>query len=404
MSLLSRAPQADFSAADALALADAVLAIARVDNLRTLARTACAQLRTLLPCDGATFVLREGDEVHYAEEDAVGRLWKGRRFPASACISGWAIHNARSAVVEDIYTDRRIPLSAYRPTFVKSLVMTPVGTAEPVAALGAYWSRSHAGTAREQLLVEGIAEAVHGVLRRCRRDAQRSPETAGAAGEQLLAVVAHDLRNPLTAILNTTTALQGGVDAGLAAELTGRIRRSAERASRLVEQLQAYSRLASGGLSLALGTARLDRLCQGVVDEIRRVHPDCQIHVSAAPVSGLWDAERLGAAMLNLVKNAVVHGDERAPVEVHAAARGEEAMVQVRNQGAPIPAALQAKIFEPFTHAARRGDSLGLGLYIAQQIAEAHGGRIDLRSGEDEGTTFTLRVPLHASMLEPSTD
>src|SRR5262245_32947296 len=101
------------------------------DAMRGAARAVCRS-------DGITFVLRQGDMCHYVEEDAIGPLWKGQKFPLSACISGWAMLNAKTAVIEDVFADPRIPYDAYLPTFVKSLIMTPVGE-KHVAAMGAYW-------------------------------------------------------------------------------------------------------------------------------------------------------------------------------------------------------------------------------------------------------------------------
>ena len=103
-----------------------------IETVRATARLVCG-------ADGVAFVLREGDLCHYVEEDAIGPLWKGQRFPLSACISGWSMTHAETVVIEDVFADPRIPYDAYRPTFVKSLIMTPVGLNSPVAALGAYW-------------------------------------------------------------------------------------------------------------------------------------------------------------------------------------------------------------------------------------------------------------------------
>lgn len=100
-------------------------------------------LRRLIGADGITFVLRDGDKCHYADEDAISPLWKGQSFPTETCISGWAMLNGRIAIVEDIYSDDRIPHAAYRPTFVKSLAMVPVRLDDPVAAIGDYWARRH---------------------------------------------------------------------------------------------------------------------------------------------------------------------------------------------------------------------------------------------------------------------
>jgi two-component system CheB/CheR fusion protein len=87
---------------------------------------------------GATFVLRDGDNCFYADEDAIAPLWKGQRFPIETCISGWAMLHEETALVPDIETDPRIPLAAYRPTFVRSVVMAPAGS-PAAAAIGAYW-------------------------------------------------------------------------------------------------------------------------------------------------------------------------------------------------------------------------------------------------------------------------
>jgi GAF domain-containing protein len=96
--------------------------------------------RNLLEADGGTFVLREGDLCYYAEEDAIAPLWKGRRFPMSACISGWAMRERKPVRIKDIYADSRIPYDAYKPTFVRSLAMVPLEQDDPIAATGAYWS------------------------------------------------------------------------------------------------------------------------------------------------------------------------------------------------------------------------------------------------------------------------
>jgi GAF domain-containing protein len=100
------------------------LSLAR--DLEAVMRVVRRAARVLVAADGATFVVREGDTCYYAEEDAISPLWKGRRFPIMTCVSGWAMLNRRAAVIEDIYADPRIPLDAYRPTFVKSLVMVPI--------------------------------------------------------------------------------------------------------------------------------------------------------------------------------------------------------------------------------------------------------------------------------------
>jgi GAF domain-containing protein len=122
--------------------------------------------RRLLGADGATFVLRDVDMCFYADEDAMSPLWKGQRFPIERCISGWAMLNDASAVVPDITVDERIPQEAYRPTFVRSLVMVPVGAEKPIAAIGTYWARTRRPTADEVATLEELAALVGAALER----------------------------------------------------------------------------------------------------------------------------------------------------------------------------------------------------------------------------------------------
>lgn len=122
--------------------------------------------RRLVGSDGIALVLREGHDCHYVEEDAVSPLWKGARFPMSACISGWAMSNARTAVVADILKDPRIPQELYRRTFVRSLVMAPIGGRAPVGALGAYWAQAYSPSRDEVETVEALADAAAAAIRR----------------------------------------------------------------------------------------------------------------------------------------------------------------------------------------------------------------------------------------------
>ena len=133
--------------------------IAVAETLDSLTEVVRSTARAVCSADGATFVLREGDKCHYVEEDAIAPLWKGRRFAMNACISGWCMLNARTAAIADIFADPRIPHDAYRPTFVKSLIMTPVGE-KNVAAMGAYWKEKRSFSDMEVLTVKTFSAIV----------------------------------------------------------------------------------------------------------------------------------------------------------------------------------------------------------------------------------------------------
>lgn len=133
------------------------LAAARgVDDIVEIVRRAARQIAD---ADGATFVLRDNGRCYYVDEDAIEPLWSGLRFPMEACISGWAMLHEQQVVIPDIYADERIPHEAYRPTFVQSLAMTPIRTADPVGAIGVYWGRTHRATPTELRLLQALADS-----------------------------------------------------------------------------------------------------------------------------------------------------------------------------------------------------------------------------------------------------
>lgn len=126
-----------------------------VETVQDIVRHAA---RRLTDADGATFVLCDNEQCHYIDEDAIGPLWKGQKFPMTACVSGWAMLNRQPAVIEDIFADPRVPHAAYEPTFVKSLVMVPIRTIEPIGAIGTYWATKRKPTDEEVRLLQALAD------------------------------------------------------------------------------------------------------------------------------------------------------------------------------------------------------------------------------------------------------
>jgi L-methionine (R)-S-oxide reductase len=141
----------------------------RLETARGLAAVVAvlrASARAVVGADGIAVVLRDGEFVHYAAEDAIEPLWMGRRFPITACISGWAMLHAETVVIPDIECDPRVPLAAYRTTSMRSLVMVPIGFPEPVAALGAYWCASVIADAATVARIEALARQAARALAR----------------------------------------------------------------------------------------------------------------------------------------------------------------------------------------------------------------------------------------------
>ena len=139
--------------------------LSAAQDLETVLRIVRTAARRIARSDGATFVLRDGDHCFYADEDAVAPLWKGQRFPMTECLSGWAMLHGRPAVVADIEKDARVPLASYRPTFVRSMLMVPIGV-PAVGAIGAYWCETGAPSPEALEGVLGLARLTDDALTR----------------------------------------------------------------------------------------------------------------------------------------------------------------------------------------------------------------------------------------------
>lgn len=137
----------------------AIQELAMATTLDDVVRVVRVAARELTGADGATFVLRDGDQCYYVDENAIEPLWRGQRFPLEDCVSGWAMINRATAVIPDIYVDSRIPHEAYRPTFVKSLVMVPIRSMDPIGAIGNYWADEHEATSAEVQLLQALADS-----------------------------------------------------------------------------------------------------------------------------------------------------------------------------------------------------------------------------------------------------
>jgi diguanylate cyclase (GGDEF)-like protein len=141
-------------------LLKAVQELSLVRDLEGVQQIVRTVARELTGCDGASFVLNEGGtHCYYADEDAIEPLWKGLRFPQEICVSGWVMRHGQPAVIPDIYADPRVPYEAYRPTFVKSMVMVPIRAMAPIGAIGNYWAKAHSPTDTEVRLLQALADA-----------------------------------------------------------------------------------------------------------------------------------------------------------------------------------------------------------------------------------------------------
>lgn len=214
--------------------------------------------------------------------------------------------------------------------------------------------------------------------------------------EQLLGIVGHDLRNPLASVLLGVSLLQRQTDDGAFLRTLARMERSARRMQGIIGGLLDVTRVRSGlGLALDRRPVDLARVIEGVVEELASTHPGRLELRLGGDLSGEWDPARLDQLISNLVTNALQHGEANGPVLVEAGESADGVLFAVHNGGTTIPAEQLSTIFEPFqrgTNAGRVDGSVGLGLFIADEIARAHGGRIEAASAAGR-TTFRMFLP-----------
>jgi PAS domain S-box-containing protein len=245
--------------------------------------------------------------------------------------------------------------------------------------------------------VDGLGCVVVNITRQKQVEAEL--RRAGELRERLIGVVGHDLRNPLNAISISAGLLRRQeeleADAQRAVE---RIQTSAARMARMLNDILDYARSnTEGGLPVHRERVNLHELCRSALEELQVAYAHQRLELDARGDSwGWWDPDRLTQVVGNLVSNAVQHGRADTPVRVEVRDEGNDVLLAVHNEGQPIAPELRSALFQPFRHGATgkaSSRSVGLGLYIVQQVAHAHGGEAQVSSNEQGHTVFTVRLP-----------
>lgn len=219
--------------------------------------------------------------------------------------------------------------------------------------------------------------------------------------DRFIGILGHDLRNPLASILFAATALRQRPDVSQAhAKTLGRIITSAERMSRMISDLLDLTRSRlGGGIIIEPKPADLRAICQQAIDELEGIRPSSPILLDVpGNAEGVWDRDRVAQVLSNLLSNALEYSAPQTPVRVAVREHGANLLIEVNNQGPTIPPEVMATIFDPFRQGSQSGRAgtrrgLGLGLFIARQIIQAHGGSLTVASTPDQGTTFSVRLP-----------
>lgn len=382
------------------------LSLAR--NLPTVMSIVRRAARELTGADGATFVIREGDHCYYAEENAIGPLWKGKRFPITACISGWAMLNRQATVVEDIYADSRIPADAYRPTFVKSLAMVPIRTASPVGAIGNYWAKPYRASAEEVKLLQALADSTSIALENVQlyndleqrvRERTSQLESANKELEAFSSSVSHDLRAPVRAIEGFSKLLMHDCGESLneqGRDYLQRIHRANTRMGQLIDDLLKLSRISR--IDIRREIVDLTKMAKEITADLHNASPDRPTKFDIAEgIVAHGDPALLRVVMENLLSNAWKYTAKQLRARITVSSTREPkgpTIYRVQDNGAGFDMTHAGKLFGAFQrlHSESEFPGTGVGLATVQRIVHKHGGRIWAEAEVGQGAIFSFTL------------
>jgi len=272
------------------------------------------------------------------------------------------------------------------------------GEAGPLGVMGVQFAGPQAFDEEQRsFLVELAALTARALQRAGCHDEERETRSFQ---HRLIGIAGHELRNPLTVVLSSAEQLARGAAGDRDKRASARLLRNARRMDRVVRDLVDYAQAqAEGRLHIAPREVDFHELCVRVLASLASVHPERAVtYQRGEDGRGRWDPDRLEEVLENLLVNALKYGAADRPIYVGWYGDPTELVLKVHNDGPPIAAAVLPHVFDPFRRGEEHGvrDSLGLGLYIVRQIVAAHGGRVDVHSDRETGTTFVVRLPFAA--------
>lgn len=364
--------------------------------------------RKLTGSDGAAFVLRDDDHCYYADEEAISPLWKGQRFPMRICISGWCMLHKEAVIIKNIFDDSRIPIDAYRPTFVRSLAMVPIRQEDPIGAIGNYWATPHEPSDEEMRILQALADSVSVAMKNVQLTSEleqriRQLKAADRAKDEFLMTLSHELRTPIQAIQGGAELLQlddrdeETMDVAIHCILKG-----TSDQMRIVNDLLDSSRILTDRIQvereLLLLTPILSDVLGAWQKKAERKGQTLVLVPSNDQLFVQGDPARLAQIFDNIIANAIKFTPQHGTIRIELGREGPMISVRVFDTGEGIEAALINQIFEAFKQSdsspSRKHGGLGLGLSIAKHLIETHGGSLKAESaGKGKGSTFTVLLP-----------
>lgn len=361
--------------------------------------------RQLVGSDGSAFVLRDHGMCYYVDEDAISPLWKGQRFDMSICISGWVMRNKQTVVIEDIYKDDRIPIDAYRSTFVKSLVMVPIRGFDPIGAIGNYWQTTHTPSNEDIKILEALANStsiaienvqVYSELEQRVKDRTAQLDALNKELEAFTYSVSHDLRSPLTIVGGLSQMIQQDKNNVISADgnyLFSRIDCNVKRMNELIDDLLMLSKISQAALNKQ--KINLTLMAQELIEEYKKNNPTRQIDCVLFPNLIVYGDPKLVRILLeNLLGNALKYTSKKNQTQItlnkFTSEDGHEGVfIKDNGAGFRVPDS-EDELFRPFKrhHSQDEFPGNGIGLAIVKRIIKLHHGDIWPESSPNQGATF----------------
>ncbi|RUR06306.1 ATP-binding protein [Legionella sp. km772] len=379
------------------------LSIARsINQIQDIVKYAA---RALVGSDGSAFVLRDHDKCYYVDEDSISPLWKGQRFDMKICISGWVMSHKETVVIEDIYKDERIPIEAYRSTFVKSLVMVPIRSRDPIGAIGNYWQEKHTPTIEDIKILEALANStsiaienvqVYSELEQRVKDRTAQLNALNTELEAFTYSVSHDLRSPLTIIGGLSQMIQQDKKNALSEDghyLFSRIDSNVKRMNELIDDLLMLSKISQASVNKKQVDVSI--LAQEIINEYCENQPSRHIDCTISPGVQVYGDPKLVRILLeNLLNNALKYTSKNdytlITLDRFTSENGHEGVfIKDNGVGFKIPDSSD-ELFRPFKrhHSNDEFPGSGIGLAIVKRIIKLHHGEIWPESSPNQGATF----------------
>jgi len=379
-------------------------------TLQQLMTALLNRLCSALDADAGQILLVEPDGQHLSPTSSVGLREELRdgaevKIPIGRGIAGKIAVSPKGLIFDDLSQVEAI--TPFLPNQLSSLLGAPLKVDDRViGVIHAGTQQPRRFTADDLNLIQLVADRAASAIERTRlhetqRLAREAAEAASQSKDEFLAMLGHELRNPLHAIVLAADLLEdGAITADSAARARAIITRQAKHVARLIDDLLDVSRLTSGRIGLVRRTINLADCLSDCVTTLRETrqldYHRLHMQTEAAWVEG--DSDRLTQIVTNLLSNAIKYTPRDGEIRIGAYPEGEDAVLRVEDNGIGIPARFLPRVFDLFARGVNRDGApsgLGVGLTLVKRLVELHGGRVEAFSdGLSHGSTFIVRLPL----------